>query len=530
MQRNAPPRDFFSEMLACWEELEKIRAEAIASESTQTEPHSSPQIPVPRLKLVSESPSGDDKRTAFTVTATDSLDVPLSSTLPTLRVLGTNSGSGIAPSMSLSPSSNSSYSSSSSPAGGPGNFSLPDLPDDYLDELQDEATPTPASNTSPTPRCGMRRPSFMGEEVGESVREFRRRLSRKLSKMADSVAEWVEKASPRSGRNSPERASPRNTGRSSVPGSPRSEDPLQRWLPVKERNSIAIKLSHDAAYWRADDAEKMKLLKKALIEQMGERAESTGAKKLEAISNDIRTRLSHAVIDTEIDLADAEYRAFAESEAADFFYAKWRRDSVSTVDSSGTVRTRMDRLQPTFVRDFDKSDYWSTELDGSLKKITDINAFAAWVGKGTDKNGDLARTVSNVASQNLGGFLKSLLFPNREKNFNVEPVLKLFDGTPIAPSNSPKISYVFSKNPDGSVTLDYHSEISAASEKAKSLKGKREANKLGVRRTDAVGTFHIADQEGASLEVDVRISFAPDGEWYMENPRVKAKGWNLPET
>ncbi len=459
MQRHSTLKYDFSDMLAVWSELEKIHAASPGRASTQPLHCGSPQVPVPRLTLVEKSPPEKNKWAAFTHALAASPAVPLPSTPPTLHVPGTNAVGSIARSLPSSPSTpSSSSSSSSSPLGSPGNFSLPDLPDEYPDELQGQATPS-SSTSSPTPR-GIRRPSFMGEEAGESVREFRRRLSRKLSKMADSVAEWVQRASPRSGRNSPERLS--SSGRASpLPGSPRRENspPDGRHLP-------------------------------------------------------------HAVVDTKVDLSDPQFLTFVTSAAEAAFIKPWTHDSADIRDINGNRKSMNRQLQPSFIRDFGNSDYRVRNEDGSLTEFADVDEFALWVGAG--KGCDLPRVVSNIASQNLGNFLKNSLFLREDAKGQSQSLLRLHDGTPVMPVAIAKASYIFGKDRDGDITLDYSWESASKLNRDKLLRVKR--------LTGDYSQAAIADQAAASLRITTRITICRNGEWYIGDPRIQAAGWNMPTT
>lgn len=454
MQRHSPSKIRPSDMLAVWSELEKINAEAKARELMQTTQNDSPQASVPRLKLVEKSPLGEDKRNAFIGSVVDAVAVPLPSTPPRLYAMNTNARGSHSRSVSDSPSSSSSSSKR------PDDLSLPDLPDETSDDPQQSVPSTKSNNASPTPRCGIRRPSFVGEEAGESVREFRRRLSRKLSKMADSLADWVQKASPRSGRNSPERLS--SPGRSSpVPGSPRQKDSLP----------------------------------------------------------DGR-RLPYAVIDTEVDLSDPQFLPFVTSAAEAAFIKPWTHDRVDARDTNGNRKSMNRQLQPSFIRDFGNSDYSVRGDDGSLTEITDVDEFALWVGAG--KGCDLPRIVSNIASQNLGNFLKNSLFLRQDTKGQSQSVLRLHDGTPVMPLAIAKASYIFGKDKDGNITLDYCWESTSQLNRGNLLRVKR--------MTGDYSQAVIADQSGASLHISTRVTISRDGEWHIGDPRVQAAGWNLPVT
>ncbi len=448
MYRQSPSKNRPEHMLAVWEELEKIKAEAAQAEQQAT------ALPKPVVAGPGSVPSLRSKQPP----GTDS--TPCSVLLNLVGKSAVSQQSSASPAL-MTPTPVTDRQPPSSqifPVCLSGSdINLPDLPDG---EHEDPMRPqnTVSTSAAPTSGIGPRRRSFIAEEWREQVREFRRRVSRKLSKLAENVSDWVQKASPRSGRNSPERSSP--TGRSSpVNGSPR---------------------------------------------------------KTETLSD--QDRLRHAAIDTQIDLSDPQFLQFVNSAAEAAFIKPWTHDTADTRDSDGQRKSVTKQLQPSFIRDFGNSDYRVRNADGSVTPFADTDEFVQWIGAG--KGCDLPRVVSNIASQNLGNFLKNSLFLRQDENKVSQSVLRLHDGTPVMPLAIVKASYVFGKDDDGDITLDYCWESSGELNRGNPLRVKRMAGDYSQTP--------IADQATASLRITTRITISRDGEWYLGNPRVQAKGWHLP--
>lgn len=448
MIRQHSPKNRPKDMLAVWAELEKIHARAVqaaqqaaaCSKPVPVSPNLSPSLRARQPMPTDSSPASDP----LSRPATDAAP-RLSSTPP-----------------SLVPSTRAADSQPSSTRHSPpllsgSEMELPDLPDDQQEYFRPQLS-TASSSAAPVAGIGPRRRSFNFEEGRGQVREFRRRVSRKLSELADNVSDWVQKASPRSGRNSPERSSP--TGRSSpIDGSPRNSPPVS-------------------------DAD----------------------------------RRRHALVDTVVDLSDPQFLPFIKGAAEAAFIKPWTHDTADTRDNEGNRKSVTNQLQPSFIRDFGNSDYGVRNADGSVRMFADTDEFVHWVGAG--KGCDLPRVVSNIASQNLGNFLKNSLFLRHDEHQTSHSVLRLHDGTPVMPLAVVKASYVFAKDDDGGITLDYCWETSA---------GLNRGNLLRVKRmTGDYSQTPIADQESASLRITTRITISPDGDWTLGNPRVQAQGWNLP--
>ncbi len=223
------------------------------------------------------------------------------------------------------------------------------------------------------------------------------------------------------------------------------------------------------------------------------------------------------MIDLEVDLSDPKFLACVTDAADAAFIKPWSRDSADTTDVNGNRKSVSSQLQPTFIRDFGNSHYCARNADGSTTTFNHVDEFAQWVGAG--KGCDLPRVVSNVASQNLGNFLKNSLFLRHDDNKDSQSILRLWDGTPVMPLAVARASYVFGKDRNGDITLDYCWQSNSALNSGKLLKVKQMTDYVSV---------DVADQQHASLRIDVRVTIARDGEWHIGNPRVQARGWNVP--
>lgn len=237
---------------------------------------------------------------------------------------------------------------------------------------------------------------------------------------------------------------------------------------------------------------------------------------LKALSADLEWRMKHAVVDIKVDLKDPQFTKFVNAAAEASFLKPWTHDSADASDSAtGAKKKNADVLRPTFVRDFGNSDYFFRNADGTLSRIQDTDHFIALVDNG--KSSGMAPIVSNIASQNLGNFLKNVLFLRHDSEGISQSVLRLHDGTPIMPLAVVKASYTLGKDSQGNITLDYEWNSSNHLNSGKTLRAKRMA-----------GDQSAYDVQEAALKIKVRITIGPDREWHIGDPRIEASGWSLP--
>ncbi len=342
-------------------------------------------------------------------------------------------------------------SSSSSPQPSPYRVTSLSLGDVELPELPPEDDTGSALGSAPVTPREERSPA---SSYGDKMKKLRKRASKRISKLASELSEMMQKMSPRSGRNSPEKESP---GRKASPG---KDDGRLAAMPVADRKK-------------------------------------------------------NAVIDATIDLTEDAFADFVRSAAEAAFMKPWEKDTSDTTDKTGERKTNADKLQPTFVRDFENSDYFFFHDNGSQEKITTTDRFIELIAQET---GDpLPRIVSNIASQNLGNFLKNVLFLRQNSEGNSDSVLRLWDDTPAMPIALAKASYVFSKNPAGDLVLDYEWKSGTELNGNKPLRVKK-----------MVGDMAVGPVADASLRIAVRVTIAKNGEWHIGNPQIQASGWNVP--
>ena len=176
-------------------------------------------------------------------------------------------------------------------------------------------------------------------------------------------------------------------------------------------------------------------------------------------------------------------------------------------------------VSATFVRDFPHSVYEMILDDGSIKKIKSIDEFVAFIGDPQKKGVPLQ--VSYFASQNLGVFIKNLVFSKTDSAGRPQTFIKLYDGTPVAISMTPKASYRFKKTSDGSVEMQYQS---LAETRVTGPDG-RAAARIWVNNA-GIGQWNSVVIENASAKVECRIVIHPDATVTMGALQYQAEGWN----
>ncbi len=214
-----------------------------------------------------------------------------------------------------------------------------------------------------------------------------------------------------------------------------------------------------------------------------------------------------------IDLTNKESDPFVSKVFAGTIEDTRKQETVTTQPGQRTDVTA------TFQRDFKMSVYEFERPDGSVGKFASIDEFVAFVGDPM-KSG-LPSLVSHYACQNLGMFVKNLLFTKTDDKGNPESVLGLYDGTPVVISTSPKASYRLKKAADGTVTLSYRSEVDTTGAGAQ---GKNTARLLSVGE-DGIQTRSVLIED-AQATTTVDVVFHPDGTARMGRLDFTAQGWN----
>jgi hypothetical protein len=381
------------------------------------------------------------------------------------------------------------------------------------------AAPTPTSTPIPTPAVTPRTQQVGKNDSSDDssdrikpksprTKELGKKISKGFSKAAINIGK-ISTSISTSVLQSPK--SPKSSGRSSPKNKASPKEDVLSFLTIKEKNDIAIAMNKFEAGLDADlsPTRKKMLLHAKLMELLPDRSKLTNLSVLDVLMEDAKKRYSVALIDKEIDLGDPQYLDLVNRVVDGAFIQTWDKDN-STVDSE--LKKYLEFVQPSFARDFSHSNYEIKNSDGSIKKLTSIEDYIDYIGPGSE--GNLPKVVSNIASQNLGIFLKPVLFFREQKGKIPESVLHLDDGTPIRPNVNFRQKYTFRKNDDGKIIIDYESNASKEFQIGKPMKIAKNNGGLAL------------DINDATIKIKVRIEVNPDGRWYINNPHVVAENWN----
>lgn len=377
---------------------------------------------------------------------------------------------------------------------------LPELP---TERAEDSMSEFQSSSAASSPRAN--EPG--NAVVGSGVKKLRKRISKRLSRAADDLSVIAQKISPRSDIGSPRKALPIK------------DDPLLAGISLEDRSRIATEMAtycQSESYRNSGATRQALLFNGKLIGLLGTHPGMIRPDTLKALGKDLEQRMKNAVIDTKVKLDDPRFIKFVQSVAQANFMKPWTHDSADTADSAtGVKKKNADVLRPTFVRDFDNSDYFFRDVNGTRSRINNTDDFMALID-GEEDSG-LASVVSNIASQNLGNFLKNVLFLRHDSQGISQSVLREHDGTPIMPLAIAKAGYTFAKDEAGNITLDY--EWNSSNE----INGNKE---LRVKRMTGDTSSYTVQE--ATLKIAVRITIARNRQWNIGDPHIKASGWSLP--
>lgn len=347
---------------------------------------------------------------------------------------------------------------------------------------------------------------------GEKLKKLRKKASKRLSKVTIDLSEMVQKLTPRSGRNSPEKTSPRRKAL------PKKDDPRLAGLPIAERNKMAVEMAafcETPAYCQAPPARQSLMFNAKLIGLLNDDyPDCISDEQLKALRADLDWRMKNAFIDKTIDLADAVFRSFVEGEINDRFINTWNNEKAGE-EGEKEFPAAKGKLTKTFLRDFSATSHWLRNASGDLEEIKDPLVLVNFLGGGTA--GELPRRVSHVANQNMTTFLNAVLFRRKTNEQVTDSVLHLWNDDPVTPRGNMRPKYIYSKNAAGNPVVDIEYFCSKESTRPEDLGVIHAAEVLGKKRVSAE----------AELRVRVRVIFEQDGNWTIEDPHVFAKGWNV---
>lgn len=344
-----------------------------------------------------------------------------------------------------------------------------------------------------------------------NMRDLRKIVSRKFSEIDLS---GVSSSLKETASSVKEALSPSGTPRKSPTQAARFEEILAS-IPIVDRNRMMTEiceLEKSQDFNKRSISIQTTLMHATLLKQLPEDSPFRNFEGLQFLLKDINLNLRNKnySVDTVVNLEDPDFSFHVNEVANGNFILPWGHDS-SDVDFN--LRKYLNAVTKTFARDFPHSTYKVREADNSQRTITSIDEFITYVdGKA---NPGMAMIVSNIASQNLGNFFKNALFLRYDANKVSHSLLKLFDGTPLLPLAGAKATYVFNKDINGTIEIDYTWESVRAAESGKKIFAKNLID--GVTRLE---------MEDPSLKISARITIRPDGNWEIGNPHVQAEGWN----
>ena len=341
-----------------------------------------------------------------------------------------------------------------------------------------------------------------------TMRELRKKVSRTFSDMDFSKITSPVKEAAYSMKSA---LSPSSTPRQQSPRIAREE--ILATIPIADRNRMArkiLELRQPERFSKQPLHIQTMLMHGALLQDLADDSPLRTPEGLKVLLENVNLRNQHHRVDAVVDLEDPSFSKFIIGAADGAFIKPWHQDS-SDVDAA--LHKYLNAVKKSFARDFSHSTYQVREADASLRALTTIDEFITYVEG--DTNHGLAMVVSNITSQNLGNFFKNSLFLRQDANLVSHSLLKLYDGTPLIPQAVAKASYVFSKQKDGSLVVNYTWDSSKATNNGKPIRGK-----------EPIAGGQTFEMDDASLKITANITIQTDGNWEIGNPRVQAQGWN----
>jgi len=352
-----------------------------------------------------------------------------------------------------------------------------------------------------TPRSELDRDSKRSPGRLSSFRKLGRELSRKLENISMTKSD---------------KSSASSSSRGNTPRSPRKMDALASLAPG-HLGALARQiqdLQDDPTFQSLSSVSKKVIVKAEILESLPNDSPLRSPEGVVLLLEEVNRLIAieRCALDKEIDLTDPAFSSFVASAADAAFIKPWARDSSDVNDE---LRCYLGSVKPSFARDFEHSDYFFRQPNGALQKLTSIDAFLASVKPAKPgAQDDFPMVVSNIASQNLGNFIKNVLFLRQDSNGVSQSVLKSRDGTPLMPLAVVKASYIFSKDESDAITIDYTWSSSTEINGAKEMRAK-----------EMTGEFKSVPIERASMEIKVRARVEASGSWTVFDPHIRAKGW-----
>lgn len=382
-------------------------------------------------------------------------------------------------------------------------YDLPELPKDLdEDDLSGSRTPSPPTSYPVNDPATAER--------GQYVKKLRKKVSKRFSEVTNDLSEFAQKISSRSAQSSSEKSSPvRKT-------SPKKDDSRLACIPIAERNRIATQMAEFCLaddYRKASESGQSLMFSAKLIGLIDNYQQLINSDALKALRADLEWRMSNAIVDTEVDLADQRYVDSIKKEINNRFILTWGNDKAGEEGETKYPEVK-GKMTKTFLRDFPVTSHAILTAAGK-EKIDHPKKLVEFIGSGV--NGNLPHIVSHIANQNLTAFLNTVLFRRESSAGAFDSMIKRWDGSPVTPKGNMRASYVYSKDSEGNIILEHDYVCSKQTT----------PTNLGVSpASDSFGKLMVDDH--AELYVKVRVKFSPNGEWNIENPHVRARGWNVP--
>lgn len=351
-------------------------------------------------------------------------------------------------------------------------------------------------------------------------REFNKKISKKFTEFKLNIGNIS-----RRGASSPRSASsPKSGGRvSSVEMSPEKENAnVLSEISFNVRNKAAkayIQLRKEEIFIRAGDKRKSMLIEAKMMVVLKDEKIQITDEKIQALIDDAKIRSQYAEIEVEIDLTKGPFPDLVE-EGSKKFITRWETDNFDRgavfAGLPSEEKNKMDAsFMPTFIADYYREGV-SHELllaDGKTRKFSSPIELADYLNKNC-KDAHRSRYISNVTSQNIVTLLQQWTCGGLP---GTTSPIKLYDGTPLVPRGRTEQRFVYKVQEDGTVEVKVTVSIYA----------NNQGNAARASQLQSASRDQVFIDEDAKLTIDTTLRFEVDDEWSIDNPRLKASGWNL---